>query len=112
MSAAKCRPKMELVSRNRTSLACIYQSQARFAISTVSRPSTLAVCIAFQIGSVSLDISRCLLGPTDAYSKYMVTCFSMLSACYCLDRLCVLKSLVTSAYDGGTINSTVSFRLL
>jgi hypothetical protein len=44
--------------------------------------------------------------PSGAYWSLLATSVSVwipassvLSACYCLDRRCVLKSLVTSAYD-------------
>jgi hypothetical protein len=44
----------------------------------------------------------CLLGPTGAcygLGEYMVTYSSVSSACYCLDRRCVFKSLATPSYD-------------
>lgn len=55
-----------------------------------------------RIGHVSVTIRGYLQLPTDAYndlSKYIVTCFCVLSAYYYLDRHHVLKSLVTPRCD-------------
>jgi hypothetical protein len=61
-----------------------------------------------QIDRISGAIRSCLLlptvacwYPTDALIGAQVPASSMFSACYCLDRHCVLKSLVTSESDRG-----------
>ena len=62
-----------------------------------------------RIGRVSVVTCNCPLGPTGTYWNLLkptvislsmwLHVFSVLSACYCLDKHCVLKSLVTPEYD-------------
>jgi hypothetical protein len=52
-----------------------------------------------RIGRVSVTTRSCLLGPTGILVSIWLPVPSVLSACYCLDRYCVFKSLATSGYD-------------
>jgi hypothetical protein len=48
----------------------------------------------------------CLLVLTDALISAQVLASSMLSACHCLDRPCVLRLLVTLRYDRNKIDAS------
>jgi hypothetical protein len=72
-----------------------------------------------RTGCVSVATRSCLLGPTGAYwgllmpTVILVSIWllvsSVLSACFCLDRHCVLKSLVISEYDRTITSASTTY---
>jgi hypothetical protein len=52
-----------------------------------------------RIGRTLVVTHNCLLRPTGLTASTWLPVSSMLTACYCLDKHCVFKSLATFGYD-------------
>jgi hypothetical protein len=87
-----------------------FVNSIRFFFALVVEQNQLALsidlCEELRISRVSVATRSCLLGSTGGLLMPAVISVSawlpvssMLSACYCLGRHCVLKPLVTSGYD-------------